>query len=1165
MEDTLSPAIADGDDRDNLAVGSSAEDDDQIFYDSFEEMAELSPNLPYLRSSSQQGHVSARHQCGSRFVEDGEEEFLERLDDDIYRRRRGSSAAAAMNAASRSSEPMSRHADDPAEPVVPTMLAASMSAESRYSDPTSRRADDPAAPTEPTVLVAPTDTEVRRWSSVGEGRNQTFVDNSTRRMAMGVTSDQRTRPSDLNEGARAPGRLPDPRCFEGSTRGYFGGVRPHSEADIGPSYNLHQATQGVCAFAMPSRVLHRQYQPEPGTSLEFDRGRTIVHDRSELPWSQVQRHSSYDERLHDEAQIGSATPRHATTSDETRVKSVYMQSSDLRRANGEGQNPPGRWETFLPGMVSDRSRKRPKCTNRSGGELSRQIGALAIGGRNENVRFGGNYCEKGNLSVMEKWRPSGCSDSRKWVPGDAVGADDRLSAGTGFTERGPADSGSSTTANRNPDRHSTTNTVPKRADIEGSAMYLPSTKAPTVKLDVFKGDTCLETFLAKFKNMADYYKWCEADKLFYLQAHLDGAAGQLLWSNEQQRSFEDVVKLLRTRFGTENQSERFRAELKARKRGKGESLQSLYQDVCRLLRLAYPDLTGTISDIIGRDAFLEALRDRELHIRILEKEPKTIDALRVATKLEAFDRVGDSDETEAAGRRKSQNVRSLMKERSVDETDDRLSTICQQMSELQTAVRYLQEAINVETNNKHSEDFAREQSLSSHGASGSEAGQSVNKVRPRNSMGRRKNDDRCRCCWKSGHWARDCPSKSDQTSAAKSVVAVVGRRRRPAEVYLKIKVAGKERCALLDTGCEHSCIAKKYFKSAQLRETSEKLFAANGHEITVQGALEMNFRVGSHETSANLLVSDQLDEMILGSDWLTENKCHWNFGEKTLKIGEEITTLFSRPSRLVVRRLYVGATTVVPSDTQAQIPVRMEMNSLRTPAGNWVAEPRVVHGCLLTARTLLSDDVGSRALPVINLGNGPQKLREGMLLCEAEFVPDGAVMGPNGEMAERTSVVVCGEPTSRRVDNPATSSEPTVSVATKNAVSRWSEPTSGQADDPVKADGEEPTSPPCSESDCLKLDNEYGHVKCVIDGLPSDLSEQEREVAVKFIREHANVFSRSEFDIGRTKLIPHRIDTGANRPVKQQLRRHPQVHLKFIDKQVQKMLDNDIIEESASP
>ena len=42
------------------------------------------------------------------------------------------------------------------------------------------------------------------------------------------------------------------------------------------------------------------------------------------------------------------------------------------------------------------------------------------------------------------------------------------------------------------------------------------------------------------------------------------------------------VALLKARFGSENQAERFRAELRSRQRPKGKSLQKLYQDVRRL-------------------------------------------------------------------------------------------------------------------------------------------------------------------------------------------------------------------------------------------------------------------------------------------------------------------------------------------------------------------------------------------------------------------------------------------------------------------------------------------------------------------------------------------------------------------------------------------------------
>jgi len=68
-----------------------------------------------------------------------------------------------------------------------------------------------------------------------------------------------------------------------------------------------------------------------------------------------------------------------------------------------------------------------------------------------------------------------------------------------------------------------------------------------------------------------------------------------------------------------------------------------------------------------------------------------------------------------------------------------------------------------------------------------------------------------------------------------------------------------------------------------------------------------------------------------------------------------------------------------------------------------------------------------------------------------------------------------------------------------------------------------------------------------------------------FIRSRSNVFSRSEYDIGRTQIIPRRIDTGDNAPHFEQLRRHPTMQLPMIDEHVEHMLAHDVIEPPASP
>ena len=84
---------------------------------------------------------------------------------------------------------------------------------------------------------------------------------------------------------------------------------------------------------------------------------------------------------------------------------------------------------------------------------------------------------------------------------------------------------------------------------------------PTIKLGTFDGTTPLETFLAKFENCCQYYNWTGRDRVCHLKAVLDGQAGQVLWQISADATEDDIIRLLRNRFGNSNQMECFRAEL----------------------------------------------------------------------------------------------------------------------------------------------------------------------------------------------------------------------------------------------------------------------------------------------------------------------------------------------------------------------------------------------------------------------------------------------------------------------------------------------------------------------------------------------------------------------------------------------------------------------------
>ena len=87
----------------------------------------------------------------------------------------------------------------------------------------------------------------------------------------------------------------------------------------------------------------------------------------------------------------------------------------------------------------------------------------------------------------------------------------------------------------------------------------------------------------------------------------------------------------------------------------------------------------------------------------------------------------------------------------------------------------------------------------------------------------------------------------------------------------------------------------------------------------------------------------------------------------------------------------------------------------------------------------------------------------------------------------------------------------------------------------------------------------------LVDGVDASVTTEEKGQLREILRRYSDCFSLHEFDLGRTSVVTHRIDTGDSRPVKQVLRRYPIVHLEEIERQVKGMLEQDVIELSQSP
>jgi len=136
-------------------------------------------------------------------------------------------------------------------------------------------------------------------------------------------------------------------------------------------------------------------------------------------------------------------------------------------------------------------------------------------------------------------------------------------------------------------------------------------------------------------------------------------------------SFKELVKTLKGRFDGANQSDKFRIEIRNRRRKDGESLQSLHSDVRRLAALAFPDLQHSARETIACDYFIDALADADFALKVREREPTNLDsALRTALQLEVWSK-------------QVERTTPYKKIREVTKTDDETTALKKQVAELQ--------------------------------------------------------------------------------------------------------------------------------------------------------------------------------------------------------------------------------------------------------------------------------------------------------------------------------------------------------------------------------------------------------------------------------------------------------------------------------------------------
>ena len=312
--------------------------------------------------------------------------------------------------------------------------------------------------------------------------------------------------------------------------------------------------------------------------------------------------------------------------------------------------------------------------------------------------------------------------------------------------------------------------------------------------------------------------------------------------------------------------------------------------------------------------------------------------------------------------------------------------------------------------------------------------------------------------------------------------------------YVNCEFHGRPLACMLDTGCDRRVIGRRFVKQHDLQPVRFSLMAAGRNSLKVDGETSIQFSIDGHPMEAAVSVSPSIDELLLGCDWLTKHKGRWDFATGVVQLGNiEVQTRPKRAPEIACRRLVVAEKFTIPARHEANIPVRMETDGEPQPTVEWAVESRAMKSGVQAVRTLLGDENMVRVARILNQTNSPFRLEEGDYFATAE--PVITYRGP----AVRRSVP--SDQTKREWEwRPGRIQQ----HLTRASVYR------GEAT---------PTKAKTTESD-------YSHVQCLTDGLPDHLTPEQRAMAERFIQSGANIFSRSEFDIGRTDILKHLITTG---------------------------------------
>ena len=162
-------------------------------------------------------------------------------------------------------------------------------------------------------------------------------------------------------------------------------------------------------------------------------------------------------------------------------------------------------------------------------------------------------------------------------------------------------------------------------------------------------------------------------------------------------------------------------------------------------------------------------------------------------------------------------------------------------------------------------------------------------------------------------------------------------------------------------GSDGTLIPASVAKGITVTETNQMLTAANGTDIKLLGEVSLPITFGKYEGIVTGLVSEYIAEVMLGINWLVDNRIVLEFKQSRMKIGQDYYTLHRQSNaNSWCRPVVLQDTEVVPPRLELDLPTKIVLRnfSVDTAAvcSNWGTEPGLVMDGVYVSRTVVLDD-----------------------------------------------------------------------------------------------------------------------------------------------------------------------------------------------------------------